>query len=328
MELFFRFAYMPVLYSGFIVLALAAWYRRYYYNAPFYLYPVTHLIAKNAQASFNYKKILSCMRFLALAGLVLLAARPQLVDQQSHVNVQGVDIMMAIDVSGSMQLFDDLSLRRPRIDVAKDEAIKFIKKRDNDPIGLVLFAQEAVTRCPATLDKKMLESIVSSTELGIINPQGTMLSKGLLMAINRLKKSTAKSRIIILLTDGEPTPGDDDPKIVVSLAKKYGIKIYTIGIGGKEGGYIETPFGVQAVDMPFNTEMLSFFARETGGRMFHATKPEELSQIYEMINQLEKTEYETNVFQKYEDQLMPFLWIVIALICGEIILSQTVWFGL
>ena len=328
MELLFRFAYMPVLYGGCIVVACALWYRMFYYKAPFYLYSVTNMITQHSNVRVNYKKILSFLRFLTLISLLLLIARPQLIDQQSHVNVQGVDIMMAIDVSGSMQLFDDLDLRKPRIDVAKEEAIKFIKKRDNDPIGLVLFAQESVTRCPATLDKKMLESIVASTELGVINPQGTMLSKGLLMAINRLKKSTAKSRIIILLTDGEPTPGDENPQMVVNLAKKYGIKIYTIGIGGQQGGYLETPFGIQPVEMPFNTKMLSFFAQQTGGKMFHATKPEELSTIYEMINQLEKTEYQTNVFQKYEDMLMPWLWGVIGLIGTEVLLSQTVWFGL
>jgi Ca-activated chloride channel family protein len=328
MELFFRFAYTYILYGGLVILAAALWYRIMYYNSPFYVYPVTHMITESLQVRLNYKKILSFLRFIALAGLILLAARPQLIDQQSKINVEGIDIMMAIDVSGSMQLFDSLDLRRPRIDIAKEEAIKFIKKRDNDPIGLVLFAEEAVTRCPVTLDKKMLESIISSTELGIINPQGTMLSKGLLMAVNRLKKSTAKSRIIILLTDGEPTPGDEKPEVVAALAKKYGIKIYTIGIGGQQGGYIDTAFGIQAIDMPFNTEKLSFFAQQTGGRMFHVTKPEELARIYEIINQLEKTEYETNIFQKYEDVLMPYLAILMGLLSTEIILSQIVWFGL
>ncbi len=328
MELFFQFAYITVLYAGGGVLICALWYRIFYYNEPFYKYPVTTIIAHRMSVPINYKKILSALRFLILLSLLLLSARPQLIDQQSNVHVQGIDIMMALDVSGSMQLFDDLNSKKSRIDVAKEEAIKFLKKRENDPIGLVLFAEEAVTRCPATLDKKMLESIIDSTQLGIINPQGTMLSKGLLMAINRLKKSTAKSRIIILLTDGEPTPGDENPEIVISLAKKYGIKIYTIGIGGQQGGYLETPFGIQAVDMPFNTQKLLYFAEHTGGKMFHATKPDELSKIYEIINQLETTEYETNIFQKYEDIIMPFLWIVLILVCIEVILSQCVWFGL
>ncbi len=328
MELFFRCAYMHILYTGIAVLIFALWYRIYYHIEPFYKYPLTDIIIHRINTPINYKKILSVLRFLILMALVFFASRPQFIDQQSNVYVQGVDIMMALDVSGSMQLFDDLNNRKPRITIAKEEAINFVKKRENDPIGLVLFAEEAVTRCPATLDKKMLESIIDSTELGIINPQGTMLSKGLLMAINRLKKSKAKSRIIILLTDGEPTPGDESPEVVVSLAKKYGIKIYTIGIGGQQGGYLDTPFGIQAVDMPFNTQKLLYFAENTGGKMFHATKPNELSKIYEIINQLEKTEYETNVFQKYEDIIMPFFWIVLILVCAEIVLSQYVWFGL
>ena len=198
MDTFFRFVYLNVIYGGAVVLCMSLWYRIKYYKQPVYLYPITGALSKRKIFAVSYKKILSTIRFLILAGLLLLVARPQLVDQVSNVNVQGIDIMMVLDVSGSMQLFDDLQHRKSRIAVAKEEAIKFINKRESDPIGLVYFADQALTRCPVTLDKKMLESIITSTELGILNPQGTMLSKGLLMAINRLKKSDSKSKILAI----------------------------------------------------------------------------------------------------------------------------------
>lgn len=325
---FLRFAYVPILYGAGALLIAALFYRLRYYRNVTYLYPVTQLLPAATIYQFPYKKFLSFLRFIILLGLALLAARPQLVDQQSKVFVQGIDIMLALDVSGSMMLFDDLTSNEPRIDIAKKEAIKFIKKRDNDPMGLVLFGQDAVTRVPLTLDKQLLEAVVDQTKLGDINPEGTVLCRGILMAINRLKNSTAKSRVIVVLTDGEPSPDDEQSAIVIELAKKYGIKLYTIGIGGPDGGYCHSAFGIQAFNIPFNTKLLTSLANETGGRSFLATNQQELEAIYEAINQLEKTEYESNVFQNYQDILMPYLWILIALICSEIVLSQTIWFGL
>lgn len=324
-----RFAYVPVLYGALPLLAAAVWYRWRFYKVPVYRYSlVSSLLAQNVQVKTPHKAILAIMRFVTLLGLALLIARPQEVDQQSKVMIEGIDIMLALDVSGSMQLFDDLKDQRSRIDIAKQEAIKFIKKRENDPVGLVLFANESVSRCPLTLDKKMLESIIASTELGVINPEGTMLSKGLIIALNRLKSSKAKSKIIILITDGEPTPGDFNPRAAIELAKKFGIKLYTIGIGG-DGGYFKHPmFGVKRLNAPLNTELLSALANETGGKFFEARKSQELGTIYDTINQLEKTEYETDVYHKYYDIFMPFLWALIGLVCLELFLARFIWFGI
>lgn len=324
-----RFAYLPVLYGAVPLLATAVWYRWRYYKNPVYKYSlVSALINQNVQVKTPHKAILASMRFITLLGLALLVARPQLVDEQSKVMIEGIDIMMVLDVSGSMQLFDDLKDQRSRIDVAKQEAIKFIKKRENDPVGLVLFANESVSRCPLTLDKKMLETIVSDTELGVINPEGTMITKGLIMALNRLKHSKAKSKIIILITDGEPTPGDFNPRAAIELAKKFGIKIYSIGIGG-DGGFFKHPmFGVQRIGVPLNTELLSSVAKQTGGKFFEARKSQELGAIYDEIDQLEKTEYETDVYHKYYDIFMPFLWALIGLFCFELFLARFIWFGI
>lgn len=329
MEWTIKCAYMPVLYGALCTLAVATFYRWRYYKNPVYTYPLTHLFIKAGYtAQVPYKKILNILRFLSLCGLAFLMSRPQLVDQQLTVQVDGVDIMLALDVSGSMQLFDSLKDTRRRIDVAKDEAISFIKKRDNDPVGLVLFGNEAVSRCPLTLDKKMLESIIKDVELGIINPEGTMIIRGVVMALNRMRKSESKSKIIILLTDGEPTQGDLDPQLALDMAKKLGVKIYTIGIGGDEGGYYQHPvFGLQQARAPLNKNLLHTLAKATGGRFFEAANPAQLATIYDTINNLEKTSYETNVYYKYYDVFMPFLWFVLGLCAVEFLLARFVWSG-
>ena len=324
-----RFFYPVVLYSGLPLLCVSLWYRWNYYTSPSYCYSLTSTVKANqAKKMFNYKAIISGIRFVSLIGLVFLIARPQLVDQTSKVIVNGIDIMMVLDVSGSMQLYDDRNDDRTRIDIAKEEAIKFVDKRNNDPVGLVFFANEAVSRCPLTLDKEIIKTIIKNTELGVIDPGGTMISKGLVMALNRLKKSESKSKIVILLTDGEPTQGDLNPRAVVELAKKYGIKLYTIGIGGSES-YIKDPvFGNRRVHSPLNTRLLSLLATGSGGKFFHARKSQDLSAIYDEIDLLEKTEKETDVYHNFYDIYLPFLWLVIGILFIELFFARYIWFGL
>lgn len=330
MEWSIKCAYLPVLYGAMCAVVLATLYRFRFYKNPVYTYPLTSsLIRQGCTVFVPYKKILNVLRFVSLVTLAFLVSRPQMVDQQSKVNVEGIDIMLALDVSGSMQLFDSLKDPRRRIDVAKEEAIAFIKKRDNDPVGLVLFGNEAVSRCPLTLDKKMLASIISDIELGIINPEGTMITRGVIMALNRMRKSPSKSKIIILLTDGEPTEGDLDPRSALDMAKKMGVKIYTIGIGGAEGGFYQHPvFGIQQARAPLNKNLLHALATGTGGRFFEATNPAELATIYDTINNLEKTSYETDVYYKYYEIFMPILWFVLGLCVLELVLSRFIWSGL
>lgn len=331
MEWAIRFAYPFVLYGLGPLFVIAVWYRFVRYQAPFYLYSATGLLKKAHLTSPSYPKgILSFLRTIVLAGLLLLIARPQIVDTQSKIFIDGIDIMMVLDVSGSMQLFDDPHDQKQRITIAKEEAIKFINKRPDDPIGLVLFGQEALSRCPLTLDKNMLTTLVKDTEIGIVNADGTVLSKGVITALTRLRKSKATSKIIILLTDGEPSPGDLQPEDALFLAKKYGVKIYTIGIGGDYGGLMKDPHfgGIRQVGVPINTRLLELFAKETGGKFFLAKNQQDLETIYDTINTLEKTEYETDVYHNYHDIFMPFLWIIIGLLGLELILAIFVWFGL
>ena len=331
MEWAVQFAYPFVLYGLVPVFSVAVWYRFMRYQSPFYVYSAAGILKKAQLTSNAYpRNFFSGIRFLVLIGLILLIARPQWIDKQSKVLIDGIDIMMVLDVSGSMQMFDDPRDQKQRIIIAKEEAIKFINNRPNDPIGLVLFGQEAISRCPLTLDKNMLTSLVKDTEIGIINADGTVLSKGLITALTRLRKSKAASKIIILLTDGEPSPGDLKPEDALYLAKKYGVKMYTIGIGGDYGGLIKDPMfgGIRQVGAPLNTRLLEFFAKETGGKFFLAKNQKDLSTIYDTINELETTEYETDVYHNYHDIFMPFLWIILGLLIFELILATFLWFGL
>jgi len=273
--------------------------------------------------------VLYFIRFLALFLLAIIVARPQKIDPNSKVKVEGVDIVLVLDVSNSMLMFDDMQNRATRIEIAKKEAINFINKRDNDPIGLVLFGRYAVSRCPLTLDRLVLQDMIAKTEIGQIDPNGTVLSIAMMTAINRLKSSQAKSRIMIVLTDGQPSGDDVDPKMVIEIAKKLNIKIYTIGIGSKEGGFFEHPFfGIVKNGEIFNQELLENLANQTGGQAFCAKDAADMYQIYSKIDQLERTNYESNVFVKKTELFGFFIKLVVMLLFLELGLSYFVWFGI
>jgi Ca-activated chloride channel family protein len=309
---------------------VATWYRFFKHKVPVYNYSLTgRLIKEGLTIKTPRKLFLSLLRFCTLIGLVFLIARPQLVDERSKVMVEGIDIMMVLDVSGSMSWFDDPKTQKKRIDIAKEEAIKFIKKRDDDPIGIVMFGAESVARCPLTLDKNMLQSIIEDTDLGVIDADGTVLSKGLVTAIGRLRKTESKTKIIILLTDGSPSQNDIDHRYALELAKKYEIKIYTIGIGGKYGGLLKDGYGsIQQMGVSVNSKLLNTIAKQTGGLYFEAEDQKQLEKIYDKIDQLEKTEYETDHYKKYQDIFMPFLLFLMAIVAIELLLATFVWFGL
>jgi len=295
-----------------------------------YTYPFVSELSREGLTKKSYhKNIFLLLRFIVLASLMLLVMRPQFVDETSHVNIEGVDIVLAIDVSDSMRIFDDLKDRRTRIEVATQEAIRFIEKRVNDPISIVIFARDALSRCPLTVDKRFLKELVGSLKIGVINHAGTFLGTGLALAVNRLKDSKAKSKIIILLTDGEPTPPEKiEPDAAIALAKEFGVKVYTVGIGNKKGGYLHHPFGgLQRVGINFNTKLLKKIANETGGTFFRANNPKEMRAIYDTIDTLEKTEYETDVFHNYYEAFARFIWLLLLLLGIELFLRLFVWRG-
>ncbi len=242
MQTTFQFAHPYILIASLFAVIMLAVYRMWYYKPAAYKYPLAHwLQEKIGTTSHIAPMVLFALRFTALGTLAFLLAKPQLVDMQSKVSVEGVDMVLALDVSGSMQLFDDPNKPEQRIEIAKREAIRFIDRRPDDPMGLVIFGREAVSRVPVTLDHKLLKSIIADIHIGVIPENGTMLSKAILISCARLKKSKAKSKVIILLTDGAPTPGDSPPEAAVTLAQQLGIKVYTIGIGA-DVAYMRDPF--------------------------------------------------------------------------------------
>ena len=328
-----RFAYPFFLWILLPLLLLAIIYRLKFYRYPRYVFPLSSFFAvEGFSGRYSYQRsILFVLRILALCLLALFAARPQWVDERSVVNVNGVDIVIALDVSDSMRMFDDLSDRRSRIAVAKQEAIRFVDKRTSDPIGLVLFGAEAISRCPLTLDKPILKDIIGSIELGVVDPRGTSLGTGLSVAVSRLKQSKAKSRVIVLLTDGQPTPHTDlvDPIHAIDLAKQLGIKVYAVGIGSEREAYLEAPgWGLVPQPHSLNVALLEKIASETGGQFFRAKNPSDMRTIYNKIDQLEKTEIQTNLFHNYYEAFLHFIWLVFLLIALEYSLRLFVWRGM
>ncbi len=299
-----------------------------FYKPSRYSYTLVTVLEKAGLVAGQWRnRLLFILRALILIFLVTLVARPQLIDPTSAVKDKGVAIMLALDLSGSMQLFDDMNDKSSRIKTELREARQFIEKREHDPIGLTFFAQDVIARAPLTHDKQLLKEILDETQLGVINPNGTKLAQGLLVAAQRLKNTQAASKIIILLTDGAPSPDDLDPRQALSVVKKLGIKVYTIGIGDDQGGFVFNPhFNViSRQNSPLNKELLQLIAAETGGAFFEAKKPQDMGRIYQTIDNLEKTGFEKPLYQHYHELAMPLLWLVLLLLSIEIILRCFLW---
>ena len=329
----FHFAYFYFLLCGVLALAGALLVKRLWPQNVLYRYSLVDLFIKNKMtASFFQKYIFSFLRFVSLVLMIILMGKPQFVDQKSKMFIEGIDIMLALDVSGSMQLFDDINDRRSRWTIAQTEAIRFINKRENDAIGLVIFGRHAITRCPLTVDKNVLKNIIDDLFIGSTSKDmqiGTVLFKGIIASVRRLQKSQAKSKIIILLTDGEPSEGDAQYQDAINIAQQIGVKIYTIGVGGDHGGLYEDPFfGLRAAQSVMDKRLLNAIAKETGGQFFEAKNSEDLKNIYDKIDALERTHHEVNIYNKYYDYFLPFLWAVFWLLILELFLRVFVWFRL
>lgn len=323
------FAYPWFLYTlgpGVCMFFLARW---RWYKGVLYRYPLATEFYQHALVSrIPRRAFLAGIRFLILLFLVCLIAKPQLIDPRSCVEIEGIDIMLALDVSGSMSLPHGADDSRRRIDVAKEEAIRFINKRSHDALGLVLFGNDAISRCPLTTDKRVLLDIMEEIDLGIVPHEGTVITKALLTALNRLRYSTAKSKVIILLTDGEPTQNDLDPRVAIKAAQELNVKIYTIGIGDTQDFSNHPIFGALPVVTRVNTQLLSYLAQETGGKFFLAKHPDEMRRIYSTIDSLEKSRIDVPLFTRRYDWFIPLLWCVLALIVSEVCMASCLWFGL
>jgi Ca-activated chloride channel family protein len=258
--------------------------------------------------------------------LVFLIAKPRLVDPRSTITIEGIDIMIVLDVSGSMSLPHCDGDNRSRLEVAKKEAIRFIQNRPNDAIGLVVFGNDALSRCPLTIDKMVLKHAIDEIEIGsLVSAEGTLLARAILTAANRLKQSQATSKIMIVLTDGEPSPNDSDPQTAIMAAQQLGIKIYTVGIGDNQQIMVSHPiFGIAT---PFattlNKELLTKIADQTGGKFFEAKNQNDMRHVYDTIDTLEKKKIEAPIFSNYVEWFMPLLWLCLALLSIEFLAKAT-----
>lgn len=272
------------------------------------------------------KHCLFGFRTLALVLIIVAMARPQSVDVSTKTKkTRGIDIVMAIDVSASMLAKD---LKPNRLEALKDVAGKFIARRPNDRIGLVEYAGESYTRTPVTSDKNIIFSSLKDIKYNTIITGGTAIGMGLATAVNRIKDSKAKSKIIILLTDGVNNSGFIDPLTASELASEYGVKTYTIGLGSN--GMALSPVAIRngkiqysRIQVEIDEKLLKEIAEGTGGKYFRATNNKKLEEIYAEINQLEKTEIEEFKYYNYEEKFRPLVLWALALLVFEFLLRHT-----
>ena len=273
------------------------------------------------------RPLLFLLRLLALAAIIVAMARPRTVSQTTRtVSNKGIDIVMAIDVSASMLARD---LKPNRLEALKNVAAGFIKDRVTDRIGLVEYAGESYTKTPLTSDKSIVLTSLKSIEYNTIIEGGTAIGSGLATAVNRLKESRAKSKVIILLTDGVNNTGFIDPKIASELAKEFEIKVYTIGLG--TNGMAQSPIGIRAdgsfqygmQQVEIDETLLKEIAKTTGGRYFRATSNTKLAEIYTEINALEKTDIEEFKYTNYTELYRPWALWALGLFLFELFLRYT-----
>ena len=253
------------------------------------------------------------LRTVALSMIIIAIARPRSSGKMDKIDTEGIDIVLAMDVSTSMLARD---FTPDRISAAKDIAIEFISQRPSDRIGIVVFAGESYTQCPLTTDRATLINLMKEIQTGLIE-DGTAIGNGLATAVARMQGSDAKSRVVILLTDGVNNRGEITPQTAADIAKTYGIRVYTIGVGanGTAPYPVITPWGVQMqdVEVEIDEDLLKGIAETTGGRYFRATDNTKLSEIYSEINKMEKARTTIDSFPVYKELFMDFA--LVALIC-------------
>ena len=280
----------------------------------------------NAGKTFrNYlRHILFALRALAVTLLVIVLARPQKTGIFQDVTTEGIDIILTLDISGSMLARD---FRPDRLEASKNVATEFISGRPYDRMGLVVFSGESFTQCPLTTDHAVLINLMREIKSGMIE-DGTAIGMGLATAVSRIKDSEAKSKVIILLTDGVNNRGEIAPSTAADIAKTFGIRVYTIGVGtqGMAPYPVQTPVGIQYQDMPVEIDeaILREIASKTGGRYFRATDNNKLIQVYGEIDKLEKSKIDVKQLTRKEEKYMLPAIIAFSLLAFEVLVRLTI----
>ena len=270
------------------------------------------------------RHLLFALQMAALALLIVAVARPQSTSTSQTSNIEGIDIILVQDVSGSMLARD---LKPDRLEASKKVAADFVEGRPTDRMGLVVFAGESFTQVPLTTDHGIMLNMLKELKSGMID-DGTAIGDGLATAINRLKDSEAISKVIILLTDGMNNSGSVDPYTAAELAKIYGIRVYTIGVGsyGTAPFPVQTVFGVQYQQMKveIDEKLLTTIANSSGGKYFRATSNKKLDEIYDEIDKLERSKIEVTEFRHLHEEFYPLVALALVLLLLEFILRKTV----
>jgi Ca-activated chloride channel family protein len=266
------------------------------------------------------KELFFAMRLIVLILLIIVLARPQSANDWEQVNSEGIDIVMCMDVSGSMQAMD---FNPNRLEASKKVASEFISGRQGDRFSIVVFSGESFTQCPLTNDRATVLNLMNELKFGMIE-DGTAIGMGLATSVNRLKDSQAKSKVVILLTDGINNTGMISPLTAADIAHEYNIRVYTIGVGtiGTAPMPVNTVFGMrtQDVKVEIDEDVLQNISQKTGGRYFRATNNTKLAQIYSEIDKLEKTILDIQKFSKRKDEYFPWLMIAALILFSEIFL--------
>ena len=320
------FAYPVYLWLLLILLPLIGWYiwKQKTSSASLTFSAVEGFAKTYRSWRYYLRHLLFALRIAAMAFIILVLARPQSSDKFRNVTTEGIDIVMALDISSSMLARD---FHPDRLEASKDVAAEFINGRPDDRIGLVVFSSESFTQCPLTTDHAVLLNLFKGIKCGMIE-DGTAIGQGLANAVNRLKDSKAISRVIILLTDGMNNSGSISPVMAAEIAKTFGIRVYTIGVGtmGEAPYPVQTPFGLQFQNMPVEIDeaVLTEIAQMTGGKYYRAVNKQKLKDIYKEIDRMEKTKIEMSEHKRYDEQYLLFALIALSLFGLELILKNTI----
>ncbi|NDW17330.1 VWA domain-containing protein [Dysgonomonas sp. 216] len=313
------------LYLLLLLIPLIAWYvvKLRKMQATFKLSSISAFRGKTSSIKVPLRHVLFLFRLAAIALIIVVLARPQMVTSWDESESEGIDIIMALDVSGTMLAQD---FKPNRLEAAKKVASEFVTDRERDNIGLVIFAGESFTQCPLTTDHGVLLSLLNEVKYGMIE-DGTAIGLGLANAVNRLKDSKSSSRVVILLTDGSNNRGQIAPLTAAELAKSFGIRVYTIGVGsqGTAPAPVQTPYGerIQNIPVDIDERVLTEIASITGGEYYRATDNTSLREIYNQIDEMEKYLIKVNNITKRQELYLPFALFALGLIFVELVLRRT-----
>lgn len=320
-----EFAHINFLWALVVIPLLVPWYvLKYWKRQAVVGYSTAQFFKGKTGWKSKLHHMLFALRLLAISAIIVALARPQSSSSWQDVKTEGIDIVIAFDISSSMLARD---FEPNRLEAAKEVAIEFIKNRNDDRIGLVVYSGESFTQCPLTTDHDKLINLFEQLENGMVT-DGTAIGMGLANAVNRLKESTAKSKVVILLTDGESNMGSIPPLTAAEIAATFGVKVYTIGVGtkGQAPMPVQDMFGrvrYQNMDVNIDEKTLTSIAELTNGQYFRATDNASLESIYAEIDQMEKTVIEETQYEKKYEEFFPLALLALGLLMTELILRKT-----